>query len=200
MQGCLYSFWADVVDTIVYLIHKGPSSALDGGIPEEAWIGKKVNYSFLKTFGCEAFVHIDKENRTKLEAKSKKCTFIGYGVNDFGYRLWYYEGQKIIRSRDVIFNEKVMYKDQLQRKKEEKESREYTVLDDINEIPKVPGNQNVQSQEQQEPQTPASVVRRSTRLSRPPKRYSPSLYYLLLIDSGEPERYDEAMQVDTKQK
>jgi hypothetical protein len=40
---------------------------LDGGIPEEAWIGKKVNYSFLKTFGCEAFVHIDKENRTKLE-------------------------------------------------------------------------------------------------------------------------------------
>ena len=51
-------------------------------------------------------------------------------------------------SRDVIFNEKVMYKDQLQRKKEEKESREYTVLDDINEIPKVPRNQNVQSQEQ----------------------------------------------------
>jgi hypothetical protein len=37
----------------------------------------------LKTFGCEAFVHIDKENRTKLEVRSKKCTFIGYGVNDF---------------------------------------------------------------------------------------------------------------------
>jgi hypothetical protein len=89
----------------------------DGGIPEEAWIGKKVNYSFLKTFGCEAFVHIDKENRTKLEEKSKKCTFIGYGVNDFGYRLWDYENHKIIRSRDVIFNEKVMYKDQLQGKK-----------------------------------------------------------------------------------
>ena len=47
---------------------------------------------------------------TKLEAKSKKCTFIGYGVNDFGYRLWDYENNKIIRSRDVIFNEKVMYK------------------------------------------------------------------------------------------
>jgi hypothetical protein len=42
---------------------------LDGGIPEEAWTGKKVNYSFLKTFGCEAFVHIDKENRTNLEDK-----------------------------------------------------------------------------------------------------------------------------------
>ena len=67
--GLPLQFWAYVVDT-VYLINRGPSSALDGGIPEEAWTGKKENYSFLNTFGCEAFVHIDKENRTKLEAKS----------------------------------------------------------------------------------------------------------------------------------
>jgi hypothetical protein len=39
-----------------------------------------------------------------------------------------------------------------------------------NEIPKVPENQNVQQQQQQTvPQTPASVVRISTRLSRPPE-------------------------------
>jgi hypothetical protein len=85
--GLPLQFWADAVDTIVYLINIGTSSSLDGIIPEEEWTGKKVNYSFLKTFGCEAFVHIDKENRTKLEAKSKKYTFIGYGVNDFGYQL-----------------------------------------------------------------------------------------------------------------
>ena len=76
------------------------------------------------------------------------------------------------------------------------------MLDEIkeNEIPKVPENQNVQQQEHQVPQTPTSVfrrstmlVRRSTRLSRPPEWYSPSLYYLLLIDSSEPECYEEAM-------
>jgi hypothetical protein len=115
---------------------------LDGGIPEEAWTGKMTNYSFLKTFGCVAFVHIDKENRTKLEEKSKKCTFIGYSVNDFGYHLWDYENHKIIRSIDVIFNEKFMYKDQLQGKIQEKEKPEYTFLDEITEkeIPKVPEN------------------------------------------------------------
>jgi hypothetical protein len=32
-------------------------------------------------------------------------------VNDFGYLLWDYENQKIIRNRYDIFNEKVMYKD-----------------------------------------------------------------------------------------
>jgi hypothetical protein len=35
-------------------------------------------------------------------------------------------------------------------------------------------------------------------LIRPPKRYSPSLYYLLLIDFGEPESNEEEMQVDNK--
>jgi hypothetical protein len=38
---------------------------------------------------------------------------------------------KIIRSRFFIFNEKVMYKDQLQGKKQEKENIEYIMLDEI---------------------------------------------------------------------
>ena len=40
-----------------------------------------------------------------------------------GYHLWDYENKKIIRSRDVVFNEKVMYKYLLQGKKEEKENK-----------------------------------------------------------------------------
>ena len=71
-------FWEDVVDTIVYLIKRGRPCSLDGDIPKESWIGKKVNYSFLITFGCEAFVHVDKENGTNIEAKYKRYTFIGY--------------------------------------------------------------------------------------------------------------------------
>ena len=47
-----------------------------------------------------------KINRTKIDEKSKKCTFIGYGVNDFGYHLWDYENKKIIMSRDVVGNTK----------------------------------------------------------------------------------------------
>jgi hypothetical protein len=92
---------------------------LDGIIPKEAWTGKKVNYSFFKTFGCEVFVHINKENRTNREEKSKKYTFIGYGVNGFGNLLWDYEKKKINRSRDVIFNEK----DHVQRSIAGKETR-----------------------------------------------------------------------------
>ena len=42
----------------------------------------------MKTFGCEAFVHIDKENRTKLDAKSQKCTFIGYQIDNNVYNIY----------------------------------------------------------------------------------------------------------------
>jgi hypothetical protein len=106
-------FWEDVLDNVVYVIKRGNSISLDGIIPEEAWTCKNVNCSFFKTFSCESFVHMDKENITNLEEKSKKCTFIGYGVNDFGYLLWDYENHRIIRIRDVVLNEKFMYKDQL---------------------------------------------------------------------------------------
>jgi hypothetical protein len=42
--GLPLQLWVDVVDTDVYLINKGHSSSLDGGIPYEEWKGKKVNY------------------------------------------------------------------------------------------------------------------------------------------------------------
>ena len=79
--------WVEAINTILYLINRGPSSPFGYGVREEAWTGKKVSYSFLRTFGCEAFSHIDYENRTKLEAKSKKCVFFGYGIKEFGYSI-----------------------------------------------------------------------------------------------------------------
>ena len=41
--GFPLQFWVDAIDTVVYLINRGHSSSLDGGIPEEAWTDKKVN-------------------------------------------------------------------------------------------------------------------------------------------------------------
>ena len=38
------------------------------------------------------------------------------------------------------------------------------------------------------------------RLSRSTEQFSPSLYYLLMSDFGEPKCYEEAMQVETKKK
>ena len=71
--GLPLNMWVEAVNIVLDLINRGPSTPLGYGIPKEAYTSKKVSSSFLKTFSCEAFAHIDSENKTKLEAKSKKC-------------------------------------------------------------------------------------------------------------------------------
>ena len=54
-------------------------------------------------FGCRAFVHVLKDERSKLDNKTKQCIFLGYSNEEFGYRLWDSATKKIIKSRDVVF-------------------------------------------------------------------------------------------------
>ena len=90
-----------------------------------------------------------------MEAKLKKCIYIGYGIDEFGYRLCDFENLKIIRSRDVIFNEKVLYKDLLQQY--EKKENNYVVLDDTqrDDVPAAP--HALQQPQKQIPHTPMNV-------------------------------------------
>ena len=74
----------------------------------EVWSSKEVKFSHLKVFGCVSYVHIDSDAHSKLDAKSKICFFISYGDEKFGYRFWDEQNKKIIRSRNVIFNDQVM--------------------------------------------------------------------------------------------
>ena len=53
-------------------------------LPKEVWSGKEVKFSHLKVFDCVSYVHIDYVARSKLDAKSKICFFIGYGDEKFG--------------------------------------------------------------------------------------------------------------------
>ena len=112
-SGLPKTFWADAINTAAFLINRGPSVPLDFKIPEEAWNGKKVNLSYLKVFGCLSYVHIDESVRSKLDPKSKKCYFIGYGDTELGYLFWDAHARKIVRSRNVVFNEQTTYGDEL---------------------------------------------------------------------------------------
>ena len=187
--GLPETFWTDAINTAAYLINRGPSVPLEFRIPKEVWSRKEVNLSYLKVFGCVSYVHIDSDARSKLDAKSRKCFFIGYEDETFGYRFWDDQNRKVIRSRNVIFNEQVMYKDRSSTKlddvKVEQKKSEFVNLDEFSNITmKV------------EQCTPAITVRRSSRNIRPPQRFSLSLFYILLTDGGEPESYDEALQIE----
>ena len=48
--GLPLHFWIDVVNIAVYLINRGPSTPLDGGIPKETWTGKKGKLFIFENF------------------------------------------------------------------------------------------------------------------------------------------------------
>ena len=79
--------WAEAVSTACYLVNRSPSSALDDTTPHEVWSGKKPSLQHLRVFGCDAYVHVPKENRSKLDKKAEKCIFIGYKDGVKGYKL-----------------------------------------------------------------------------------------------------------------
>ena len=74
----------------------------------KVWTGKPINYSNLKIFGRQAYVHVQEQQRSKLDPKSKQCIFFGYEKGMKGYKLWDPVARQIVISEDVVFNEEHM--------------------------------------------------------------------------------------------
>jgi hypothetical protein len=91
-------FWVEAVGTTCYLVNRSPSSALDDKTPHEVWSGNKPSLQHLRVFGCDAYVHVPKENRSKMDKKAEKCIFIGYKDGVKGYKLWKPETKKVVYS------------------------------------------------------------------------------------------------------
>ena len=70
--------WVEAVSTTCYLINRSPSMAIDCKILEEILTSHPFDYSNLKIFACEAYALIPKNQRSKLDPRSKKCIFVGY--------------------------------------------------------------------------------------------------------------------------
>ncbi|RDX66737.1 hypothetical protein CR513_54461, partial [Mucuna pruriens] len=65
--------------TTMHVINVSPAVALNIKVSNKIWFGKDVKYDHLRVFGCKAFVHVPKNERSKLDIKTKQCIFIGYG-------------------------------------------------------------------------------------------------------------------------
>ena len=98
-------YWVEAVSTAAYLKNRCPTKAVHGKTPYEAWQGEKPRVDHLRVFGCDAYAHIPKDERRKLDTKARKCVLLGYGEQTKGYRLYDVAEKKVLHSRDVRFNE-----------------------------------------------------------------------------------------------
>ena len=222
------SFWGEALNTVAHIINLSPTTALQGDVPNRVWYGKDVSYDYLRVFGCKCFVHIPKDERSKLDAKSKQCIFIGYGQDDFGYRCYDPVGKKLIRSRDVVFIEDQTIEDI------DKAERSSTSSDgdlvDIDPIPMMDDDTQESASQQEEqhedvgeplivddasndvvlPETGLErgeqlplqeVANQPLRRSTRERRSStryPSSEYVLLTNEGEPESFHDVQTLKDK--
>lgn len=108
-------FWVEAINIATYLINRRPLALLICKILEEIWSNKELKFSHLKVFDCLSYIHIDFALRKKFNSKFKKHFFIGYGDIKLDYCFWDDKNHKIVRSKDMIFNVSMLYKDNLRK-------------------------------------------------------------------------------------
>ena len=82
------SLWGEAMRTTIDLINLSSSYPLEGDIQERVWTRNFFSFELLRVFGCRAFVHVPRDERSKLDNKTKPCIFLGYSNEEFWYRLW----------------------------------------------------------------------------------------------------------------
>jgi transposase InsO family protein len=217
-------FWGEALMTAVYLINLSPSYPLQGDVPNRVWYNKDVSYDHLKVFGCKAYVHIPQDERSKLDSKTRQCIFLGYGLDEFGYKLFDPIARKVVRSRDVIFVEDQTIEDIVKAKDKVPQQEpvvdldpvpaasapqqvEQDVADEVHDDVQGTGDESAPQQQEfdaeiddpdqqpPEPEEPPAVPpRRSSRDRVPSTRYPSDQYVVLLSDGSEPECFAEAME------
>jgi hypothetical protein len=55
--------------------------------PYKEWEKRKLNFSYLRTWGCLAKVNVPINKKCKLGPKIVDCVFLGYAFHSIGYRL-----------------------------------------------------------------------------------------------------------------
>ena len=101
------SLWAEMIRTANYILNRTGPSSVAWTSPYELWYGKKPSLKHLRIIGSTCYVHVPKQQRHKMDRKAIKGILIGYDHDD-GYRIYCEEEGKLIRSRDVIFEEKTL--------------------------------------------------------------------------------------------
>uniref|UniRef100_H3H9T3 Integrase catalytic domain-containing protein n=1 Tax=Phytophthora ramorum TaxID=164328 RepID=H3H9T3_PHYRM len=106
--GLPKTYWGEAVMTATFLRNRCPTRAISHDkSPHQVWTGKKPLLANLKVFGCHAYVHVPKAKRTKFDARSVRCRFLGYSEHEKAYRFEELESSRVLVSRDAQFMEDV---------------------------------------------------------------------------------------------
>lgn len=97
--------WGEAVRHSAYLINRIATKTLISQTPYEALKKRKPNVEHLRVFGCVAYAKTEAVNMKKLDNRSRTLVHLGTEPGSKAYRLFDPTSQKIVVSRDVVFDE-----------------------------------------------------------------------------------------------
>jgi Reverse transcriptase (RNA-dependent DNA polymerase) len=103
------SMWPEAIKAAGYLNNRTPKCHLKWKTPIEALTGNRPNLSHLHVYGCRAYPLNKKiPRRQKLEPRAHIGYLVGYDASNI-YRVWIPSQEKVIRTRDVTFDDTLFY-------------------------------------------------------------------------------------------
>jgi len=103
--GLSEGFWAEAMMTASHILNRSPRRSLHWKTPHEMLFGRTPDIRYLRVFGCRAWVHIPKDQRTKWKPNSVPMIFVGYEPGSKAYRLWDPTTRSIKISAAIKFDE-----------------------------------------------------------------------------------------------
>lgn len=99
-------WWPEAFHYMTYVQNRTPMRRLGNKTPFEVLHGKKPDLSNVRIWGSVCYANIPAEVRAdkKLSARGTKCRLLGIAEDYKGYRLLDVYNDKVIVSRDVVFD------------------------------------------------------------------------------------------------
>ncbi|XP_024317129.1 uncharacterized protein LOC112271638, partial [Brachypodium distachyon] len=198
------SFWGYALETATFTLNRAPSKSVET-TPYELWFGKKPKLSFLKVWGCEAYVK--RLQPDKLEPKSEKCVFIGYPKETIGYTFYHRSEGKVFVAKTGSFLEKEFLSKEVSGRKVELDeviepSLEFECSAAPETVPVHPASAREEANDNDHEvlNETTTELRRSTRTRNTPEWYNVRVMNVMLLDNDEPANYEEAMMSPDSEK
>jgi hypothetical protein len=110
-SGLYKEWWGEPILTACHVLNKVTTKNKEI-TPFEEWENRKLNISYLRTWGCLAKVNVPINKKCKLGPKTVDCVFLGYVFHSIGYRFLIINSGvpgmlvgTIMESRDATFFE-----------------------------------------------------------------------------------------------
>ena len=100
------SFWGYALETAAFILNRVPTKAVEK-TPYEIWTEKTPSLSFIKIWGCEAYVK--HQISDKLAPKSDKCLFMGYPKETKRYYFYNAFENEVFVARNGVFGKRIYF-------------------------------------------------------------------------------------------